>query len=179
MRRFLSCQNMCKEMVKGIKESIKQNFAYQMIYEMLVLILPIITSPYVARIIGAEGVGTFSFSYSVAYYFVLFSLLGIKNYGNRAIARVRDKKRELDKTFSNICTLHICISIVCCIAYVCYICTLQDGQIFALIQSLFVLSGLFDISWFYFGIENFKLTVACSVAEIGRASCRERVSKSV
>lgn len=155
---------MCKEMVKGIKESIKQNFAYQMIYEMLVLILPIITSPYVARIIGAEGVGTFSFSYSVAYYFVLFSLLGIKNYGNRAIARVRDKKRELDKTFSNICTLHICISIVCCIAYVCYICTLQDGQIFALIQSLFVLSGLFDISWFYFGIENFKLTVACSVA---------------
>lgn len=79
------------------KSNIKKNFAYQMVYEVLVLVLPFVTSPYIARVIGAEGLGTYS--YSVAYYFVLFSMLGIKNYGNRAIARVRDDENLLNKTF--------------------------------------------------------------------------------
>ena len=92
--------------------SVKKNFAYQMIYEVLVLILPFVTSPYIARVIGAEGLGTYSYSYSVAYYFVLFSLLGIKNYGNREIAKARDDSAKLNKTFVNIATLHILISIV-------------------------------------------------------------------
>ena len=52
--------------------SIKKNLAYQMIYEILIIILPFITSPYIARVIGAEGLGVYSYSYSIAYYFVLF-----------------------------------------------------------------------------------------------------------
>jgi len=42
------------------KTSIKKNFAYQMLYEILILILPFITSPYIARVIGAEGLGKYS-----------------------------------------------------------------------------------------------------------------------
>lgn len=48
--------------------SIKKNFFYQMIYEILVIILPLVTSPYLARVIGAEGVGVYSYAYSVAYF---------------------------------------------------------------------------------------------------------------
>ena len=120
--------------------SVKKNFAYQMIYEVLVLILPFVTSPYIARVIGAEGLGTYSYSYSVAYYFVLFSLLGIKNYGNREIAKARDDSAKLNKTFVNIATLHILISIVFVLAYIGYIISLKQVRIYAEIQTLYVLS---------------------------------------
>ena len=74
------------------QSSIKKNFFYQMIYQVLIIILPFITSPYIARVIGANGLGTYSYSYSIAYYFVLFSMLGLANYGNRAIAQCRDEQ---------------------------------------------------------------------------------------
>lgn len=146
------------------KDSVKKNFAYQMIYEVLVLILPLLTSPYVARTIGAKGLGTYSYSYSVACYFVLFSMLGLKNYGNRAIAQSRDEPSIRDNTFSNILAMHVLVSLLCCVAYIVYILLLQEDRIYAIIQGAYVISGLFDISWFYFGIEKFKLTVACSSA---------------
>ncbi|WP_302579575.1 flippase [Clostridium saudiense] len=145
------------------KSSIKKNFAYQLIYEILVLILPFITSPYIARVIGAEGLGIYSYTYSVAYYFVLFSLLGIKNYGNRSIAKIRDNRNLLNETFTNILSVHILISIICCIAYGIYVFELKEDRVLATIQGFYVLSGLFDISWFYFGIERFKMTVSRNI----------------
>lgn len=143
--------------------NLKKNFAYQMIYELLVFILPFITSPYISRVIGAEGLGIYSYSYSIAYYFVLFSLLGIKNYGNRAIARARDDQETLDSTFSSLFIVHLIISIIFCVAYVLYILIKKENQLYAALQLFYVLSGLFDISWFYFGIEHFKLTVTRNI----------------
>lgn len=154
------------------KSSIKKNFAYQMIYEILILILPFVTSPYIARVIGAGGLGIYSYSYSVAYYFVLFSMLGLKNYGNRAIARSRDNQDELNIVFSNMLALHVSVSLICTLIYVVYALMLKDDQVYALIQTAYVLSGLFDISWFFFGIEKFKLTVTRNVIiKILNVSC--------
>ncbi len=143
--------------------SVKKNFSYQMIYEILIIILPFITSPYIARVIGAEGLGIYSFSYSVAYYFVLFSMLGLKNYGNRTIAQNRDNQTSLNEAFSSLFTLHAVISIICLLVYIGYIFTLKKDRLYAVIQIMYVLSGLLDISWFYFGIEKFKLTVTRNV----------------
>lgn len=81
-----------------------------MIYQVLIIILPFITSPYIARVIGANGLGTYSYSYSIAYYFVLFSMLGLANYGNRAIAQCRDEQEKMNSVFSNIVTLHVLFS---------------------------------------------------------------------
>lgn len=139
--------------------SVKKNFMYQMIYQVLIIILPFVTSPYIARVIGAEGLGTYSYSYSIAYYFVLFSMLGLTNYGNRAIAQCRDDRNKLNETFSNITALHIAFSCICCIVYFFYVIFWAEAKLYAGIQFAYVLSGLFDISWFYFGIEKFKLTV--------------------
>lgn len=144
--------------------NIKRNFIYQMCYEVLALLLPLITSPYIARVIGVEGLGQYSYSYSVAFYFVLFSMLGLVNYGNRAVAQSCGDKDELNRTFSSILAVHIIFSLFCSGAYAVYVLTLHEGRIYAAIQFAYVLSGLFDISWFYFGIEKFKLTVAQSSA---------------
>ena len=145
------------------KSSIKKNFAYQMIYEILILILPFITSPYISRVVGAEGLGNYSYSYSVAYFFVLFSMLGIKNYGNRAVAQVRNDDDKLNTVFSNLCMVHIFFSVVCLLVYIGYVFSIKDGQMFAILQLFYVASALLDISWFYFGIEQFKLTVIRNV----------------
>lgn len=141
------------------RESTKKNFAYQMIYELLIILLPIVTSPYIARVVGPAGLGIYSYYYSIAYYFFLFSLLGIKNYGNRSIAIARDNKDDLNKVFSGILILHILLSLVCVIAYAVYIVFFAEQKVYAIIMSLLVLSAVFDISWFYFGIEHFKVTV--------------------
>lgn len=138
--------------------SVKKNFAYQMIYEVFILLLPFLTSPYIARVIGAKGLGIYSYSYAVANYFVLFAMLGLKNHGNRVIAKSRENRDELNSAFSNILAIHVVVSVVVCIAYIGYIFIAED-RIYAIIQSAFVLSSVFDISWFYFGIEKFKLTV--------------------
>lgn len=140
------------------QSSIKNNFLYQMSYQVLAMILPLITSPYIARVIDVAGVGTYSYSYSIAQYFVLFSMAGVKLYGNRAIAQCRFEKEKLNKTFSEILFLHIFISCLCCIVYIGYIVCLQQDRLYAVIQMAYVLSALFDISWFYFGIEQFKVT---------------------
>ena len=131
------------------KSSVKKNFLYQMIYEVLVFILPFITSPYIARVIGAEGLGIYSYANSIAYYFVLFSMLGLKNYGNRTIAQCRDNREKLNETFSNIAVLHSIISMICIIAYAVYIVILKGERVYAIIMGAYVCSGLFDISWFY------------------------------
>ena len=139
---------------------IKQNYLYNVIYQLLLVLLPLLTAPYISRVLGTEGVGIYSYTYSIAYYFVLFAMLGINNYGNRAIAKVKDNSEELNRTFSSLLIFHIYISILTTIAYVFYcIFLVKDNTYIAILQVLYVLSGIFDINWFYFGMEKFKLTV--------------------
>lgn len=139
--------------------SIKKNFAYQSAYQILLILLPFITSPYISRVLGPENTGVFSYSYSVANYFVIFAMLGINNYGNRMIAMVRDDRERLNRTFSNIFALHFLLSLLVVVAYFAYILLFPvKYKTYALIQSLYIIAALFDINWFFFGIEKFRLT---------------------
>lgn len=140
--------------------SIKKNFLYNILYQILVMILPLITAPYISRIIGAAGIGIYSYSYSIANYFVLFSMLGLNNYGNRSVAAVRDDREKLSKTFSEIYGLQIITSLVMILLYFIYLGLLDSAnKTIANLQSIFVFSTLLDINWLFFGLEQFKLTV--------------------
>ena len=92
--------------------SIKKNFIYNFAYQVLVIILPLITTPYISRVIGPEGIGIQSYTYSIANYFVLFAILGISNHGNRSIAMVRDNDEKLNRTFSSIYLVQFIMSII-------------------------------------------------------------------
>lgn len=144
--------------------SIKKNFFYQAFYEILIIVLPLITSPYVTRVLGADRVGIYSYTYTMASYFVLFCALGIKNYGNREISRNRDDSGRLSETFSSILFLHFIVSSIVVIAYLIYYAKIVDPErkLFVLIQGIYIITAFFDISWFYFGIEKFKITVTQS-----------------
>lgn len=141
------------------EKNLKQNLMYQVGYEILVIILPLILSPYISRVIGASGLGIYDFTNSIAQYFVLFSMLGIKIYGNRMIAQCRDNQSDLNQTFSNLLALHLIISFIMSTAYIIFLLFIEKYKLYFGIMFLYVLSALFDISWFYFGIEEFKTSV--------------------
>lgn len=140
--------------------SIKENFIYNVAYQILLVLLPLVTAPYISRTLGATAIGVYSYTNSIAYYFLMIAMLGISNHGNRSIAAVRHDKEKLNKTFSSIYTLQIFTFAIAIIAYSLYIIfgVKQDRLIVGL-QMLYVISGLFDISWLFFGLEKFKLTV--------------------
>jgi O-antigen/teichoic acid export membrane protein len=141
-------------------ESLKKNFLYQTLYQILIVILPLITAPYVARVLGVDNSGVYSFSNTIANYFVVFAMLGLEQYGNRSIAKVRDNQNEMNKVFSELLIVHILVSIVAILFYFiyCFAFTSEYRAIF-LLQGFYVVSSLFDVNWFFFGIEKFKLTV--------------------
>lgn len=146
-------------MKKRQEVSIKKNLAYQSFYEILQIVLPLLTSPYISRVLGAEGLGIYSYTYSIAYYFQLFCMLGLKFYGNRTIARVRNDQDKLNRTYSEILILHIILSIISTGIYLLYSGLLAEYTAFSFLQTFMVLAALFDISWLYFGLEQFKVSV--------------------
>lgn len=140
--------------------SVKKNLVYNILYQVLILIIPLITTPYISRVIGPEGIGIHSYTYSIVNYFVLFAMLGINNHGNRSIAMVKDNKEELSKTFVSIYSLQIIMSILMIIIYsIVFIFIGNKYRAFFAIQFIYIIATLLDINWFFFGMEEFKLTV--------------------
>ncbi|HBI6224297.1 TPA: flippase [Clostridium perfringens] len=135
----------------------KKNISYNMLYQVIILLIPLITAPYLSRTLGKEGIGIYTYTNSIAYYFVLISMLGLTNYGNRLIAQTRDYKVKLSETFSEIYTMQIIISIfsLICFGSLIFIMSEEYRNIY-LIQFMYVSSALFDVSWFFYGIEQFK-----------------------
>ena len=139
--------------------SIKENFLYNSAYQILTILVPLITTPYISRVLGADGIGVYSYSYSVAQYYVLFIMLGLNNYGNRTIASVRDNRDCLSKTFWSIYALQFILGILVTTVYSVYCFGLSKNFRAALIMGIYVISACFDINWFFFGMEKFKITV--------------------
>lgn len=138
----------------------KKNIVLQVGYEILSLLLPLVTTPYISRVLGAERLGLYSYSYSVVYYFQLFALLGIKYYGTREIAAVCDQKERRNYIFTGILGAHILVSFVSLLGYIIFVMlSCGSNRTIFLIQAFNVVAALLDINWFFFGIEMFKITV--------------------
>lgn len=137
-----------------------KNFLYNVIYQLLIYVFPLITVPYISRVLGVSNIGIYSYTYSIVSCFMLIALLGINNYGNRAISRVRDDKNKMSHTFFSIYFLQMILAITIIFIYLIYVlffCT--EYKTIFLLQTFHLVSTLFDINWFYFGLEKFKLTV--------------------
>lgn len=143
--------------------SIKKNLGFQTAYQILNTCLPLITAPYLSRVLGARQLGVYSYTSSIVAYFVLIAMLGTVNYGTRSIAAVKDNQIELDKTFWSIYCLQAAVSSVTLIAYVGYlIFVCKENQLISTIQIVAIIDCLFNINWLFFGLERFQLTVTRS-----------------
>lgn len=144
--------------------TIKKNFIYNVVYQLLTMILPLISVPYVSRVMGVKGMGEYSYTYSIINYFMLISLLGIANYGNKRISYVRDNKNDLKINFWSIYVIQFIMTISMILLYIVYLVFFCNKfRFIALVQLPFLISCIFDINWFFFGLEKFKITVTRNI----------------
>ena len=143
----------------GGEPSVRLNFILSMAYQVLVVILPMITAPYVARVLGADKNGIYSFTASYQTYFSMFAALGTVSYGSREIARNRKNKPLRSKLFWEIELMTVFTSTASVLAFILFIFTRDRYQIFYIPQIMAILAVMFDISWFFTGIEEFRYIV--------------------
>lgn len=141
--------------IDNSKKKIGKNLAWNLSYRVVTMLTPLITSPYISRVLGASGVGTYSYNFAVANYFMIFALLGVSDYGIREIAKCDKGKR--DNLFCEIYYLQIFLSLLTCSFYLVYCFTFSKDFNLSIIFLLNVISVTFDVTWFFFGVEDFKI----------------------
>lgn len=135
-----------------------KNYAYNLSYQLLVIILPIITTPYVTRVFSSDDLGIYGYFNSIVTYFILLATLGVANYGTKVISGHRN---EINKNFWGIYSLQLGATVLSLTLY-CLLClTLPFMQnLVAYILGLALVSKGLDISWLFQGLEDFrKITV--------------------
>lgn len=140
------------------KKPIK-NYIYNMVYQVVYLLAPLVVTPYISRVLGAENIGIYSYTTSIITYFTMFSSLGLTNYGIREVAYNQKNKEKLSTIFCNIQTLKFITSVIAVIAYFLYIKLVGKYEYLLFIQGILLLANFFDITWFFQGVENFRIIV--------------------
>lgn len=140
------------------QKSVKKNYFYNLCYQILLLLTPLITTPYISRVLGADGVGSISYAESIVSYFTLFGTLGITTYGQREISYVQDSIEKRSIVFWNAKVLEFCTSGITFVFYLIFALT-QNNNIIYFILSLNILAVSADITWFFQGMEEFSKIV--------------------
>lgn len=138
------------------KKSVVKNYIFNASYQVLALIVPLITTPYVSRVLLADGIGVYSYTYSIVSYFTLCAILGTATYGNRIIGILQDNPEERTKRFWDVFLLRVITSSIALFIYLVYAVILAANRWIAIIQSIYIAAVMFDISWYFQGLEEFK-----------------------
>lgn len=141
-----------------MSKSIKRNYIYNLLYEIVTLLVPLITTPYVSRVLGAEGIGTYSYSYSIVAYFAYFAALGTTVYGRREIAYNQENREKRSLVFWELFLLRLVTTGTCLVLYIIYVFSVSPTYV-SVVQGLYIVAVIFDITWVYQGIENFGAVV--------------------
>lgn len=139
--------------------SIKKNFFYSTFLTISNYVFPLITYPYVSRILQVEKIGLCNFIDSVINYFMLFSMLGISTYGIREIAKNKNNTEKINHTFYDLISVNIFMSIIAIIILLIslnFSNVLNENKDLVYVGICKLLLNIFLVEWFYKGIEDFK-----------------------
>lgn len=148
------------------QKSLKLNFIMNAVLTISAFIFPLISFPYVSRILGPSGTGNVSFATSIVAYFALFAQLGIPTYGIRATARVRDDKELLSRTVQEIFIINILMSIL---TYIIFFVVLNivpqmsDDKLLFMIVSSTIFFNAIGMDWLYKGLEKYTYITTVSI----------------
>ena len=142
------------------KDNTKTNFLFQMFYQIITLVIPLIIAPYLTRTLGDNSLGINTYTFSIMSCFMAIARLGIDKYGQRVIAATRDDLEQLRITFWSLYVVHAFFTVFALLVYFLFLHFIVERYyIVYLIQGLALLGVIFDITWFFYGIENFKFVV--------------------
>lgn len=136
-----------------------KNFMYNSIYQIIAIIIPLVTAPYLARVLGPDNTGIEGVVVSVSQIFYIIGMIGLTNYATREIAYVRDDVYKRSKVFWEMLIARVIVFLVTVVVYLLFIHN-SPYKIYFLIQIIWLLAMFFDASWFFAGMEDFRVTVA-------------------
>ncbi|MFR0611438.1 flippase [Limosilactobacillus balticus] len=137
-----------------------KNYLYNAGYQILLMLAPVLTTPYISRVLGAHNNGINTYTNGWVTFFYLLGQLGVMLYGNRQIAYERDNKYKRSKIFWGIVSLQIMTSFTALIAYLIAVFLFSSAfKEYFLLQALWIIAYGIDISWYFMGMEDFKKTV--------------------
>ncbi len=150
----------------GKQKSLKINFIMNVILTMSSLIFPLITFPYVSRVLLPAGMGKVSFAMSFITYFSMFAQMGIPTYGIRACAKVRDDREKLSKTVQEIMIINL---FMCVVVYIVYFACLaiipkvrQDRTLFLIMGTMIAFNAI-GVEWLYKALEKYSYITIRSI----------------
>ena len=136
---------------------ILRNYIYNVLYQLVKIVVPLLIVPYTYSHLTASALGISDFAGSILNWFILFGILGVNTYGNRQIAKVRDNKEEMNRTFFEILYMQITNMLIAMAAYYIFIrFTVTDNMLIYQLTGLTMIASMLDISWFFYGVEDFK-----------------------
>lgn len=141
------------------KKSLKLNFIMNVILTMSAFIFPLITFPYISRILLPEGTGKVSFAISIINYFVLFAQLGIPTYGIRACAKVRDNREDLSRVTQELLFINMVMSIISYIIFFIVLFSvprLHEEKTLLIIVSFTIVFNTIGVEWLYRALEEYS-----------------------
>ena len=135
---------------------IRKNYIYNVTYQILNLIAPLLTTPYVARVLGVEQIGRYSYISSITTYFITLAILGSTPYAQREIAYLKGNKEEYSQLFWEMVTFRALTVLVSCLLYgIIIISAPAEERLLYIIQGINIILVAVDITWFFQGLENF------------------------
>ncbi len=151
--------------------TLKKNLVFQFAQRTVAILLPLVTAPYVSRVLLAEGVGDYSYTYTVAFYFYIVSYLGFDTHGQRLVAQAKGDREKRSRAFSEIATLQVSLILVTSIIYGIYVASLDDRiRLISALQYFYIASASIDVLWLFEGVEEFK-TIALRNIAVQVSSC--------
>ncbi len=150
----------------GKQKSLKINFMMNSILTMSSFIFPLITFPYVSRVLGPAGTGKVSFATSIVSYFALFAQMGIPTYGIRYCAKIRDDKKKLSQAVQEIFVLNLILTIITYAVFfimVFNVPQLQKEKTLQIIVSLTMLFHVIGMEWLYKALEQYTYITIRSI----------------
>lgn len=146
-----------------MKNKVFKNYLYNLSYQILLMILPVITTPYVSRVLSPENIGNFNYTYSIIAVVIIVAQLGTNMYGQREIAYVQDNIEKRSKVFWEIFIIRIITSLIILPVYIILSLVLKKYTELMLWMIIYILANLIDVSWFFQGMEEFKKTAIRSI----------------
>lgn len=147
-------------------KSVKYNFIMNLILTSSNFIFPLITFPYVSRVLLASGNGKVNFITSVVNYFMMMAALGIPTYGIRACAKVREDKDKLSKTVQELMIIHTIMTLITLIFYILSIFLVNEfyqEKELMLINSVGLVFNVFGVNWLYQALEEYDYITIRSI----------------
>lgn len=146
-----------------MKKSVIGNYLLNLFYQILVIALPLITTPYVSNIFAPEVFGSYTYTQSYVTYFTLLGCVGIGLYGQREIAYVQDDTEKRSKLLFELVSLKAITISIALACYLVFVGVYQTYLTLFLIQCIDIIANMFDINFFYQGMENFKRIVSRNI----------------